>query len=74
MACEGMKERKKRICDRKGEICPEGVQGCINLVYNNQSIFLSRHCYHPTKKKVQIFYLRFNAKKSGGVIYKNDAR
>jgi hypothetical protein len=32
----------------------------------NQTVFLSRHCYHPTKKNVQNFYLRFESKKPAG--------
>jgi hypothetical protein len=31
----------------------------------NQTVFLSRHCYHPTEYR--FFYLRFDGKKSGGV-------
>jgi hypothetical protein len=44
---------------------PEGNKGDISPANMNQTVFLSRHCYHPTG--TDFFYLRFNGKKSGGV-------
>ena len=42
-------------------------KGYIRPANMNQTVFLSRHCYDPTKRKVLIFLLRFESKKSGGV-------
>jgi len=39
----------------------------------NQTVFLSGHCYHPTKRKSRIFNLRFETKNPAGFA-KNDAR
>jgi hypothetical protein len=52
-------EPKKRRWSKEGQACGKSVHVRISPPNMNQTVFLSRHCYHPTKRKVQIFYLRF---------------